>query len=155
MKINNMGYDPIAGWSWAEVSKGEHFVTVDVLLRPEDDDIASSFAGCQFALLKAQRKLYKFELAELRKELKVLENVYTQFTQLRTFEECKHSQVCQHMRKIIKMKTLEVDQKKELITVMEENYPIIIEERLARARELPKMLETLHEMRKAQIPSED
>lgn len=148
------GYLEFSGTSIAIVRKGQNTFTATVALHDEDRDVASSFAGCQFAEIKAIIKGLKYDLAERRKELRTLEILYKDIINLRDFAALKHSQPVRFIRKQIKIKTAAVLAAKQAVEDLQADYPIMVDERLTLAREFPGILQRgleLQEARKAAL----
>jgi len=133
-------YDPHNHISICTIQKnGDSFIGV-TRVYPEDMDVASVYIGCQFAEIKAAIQLHKHNYKEYKKELKVLTDLYNKITQLKEYPENEHQRVCQFIRKQIRMKEAQVAAEKEIVDTYQENYPKVVENRIAKSRNLPEKL---------------
>lgn len=131
-------YFPEAGFSVAVIKRGGNTYVGTTVLRAEDMDVASSFAGCEFAEVKARVKVLKHERREAKRDLKVLENLYRQIQDLRDFEKLEYTQVCSHIRKQIAIKRAEVKLYDTAISDLRDGFPARVEKRISAAREIVK-----------------
>lgn len=133
-------YDEELGISRATLFVENNLFAGMTFLREEDADVASSFAGCQFAEIKAKIKYLKHLYKRENLKLQAIKNLYHQITQLKEFEYDEHTRTCRHIRKQIHIKTQEVNNIKDYYEYLQKEYPNIVDKRLDKAREINKSI---------------
>jgi hypothetical protein len=116
-KLIYSNYDSETGVSTAIVANKYGKFRGFSFLSPEDRPIASSYAGCRYAELKAIRKSVKAERKEKKAQLVILKRVYNELAQLSNFED--NSMEIRKIRKNIYMLEKEIknlNEKEEKIT---------------------------------------
>jgi len=148
MRLAHASYDPETGISMVILQKGNERFTGVATLNEEDADVASSFAGCQFAETKARIKMLKTEYREEKKKYLVLKNLYKQMIQLKDFEELYfHTPPVRLLRKQLKIQESKMNKIKDNFLYLQENYDGMVEDRLSTARQLPQVIQQRKNMR--------
>ena len=140
MKMEYAEYNESTGLSIVILQKNQNYFIGEVELHEEDADVASSYAGCHFAELKAIIKMLKYDYKEKMKEIRTLERLYKDITGLRDFHIHKYSRPVKHLRKQIKIKSEEALLIKERYEFLKASYSNIVDERLKAIRQIPKTL---------------
>lgn len=140
-------YNPETGFSIVAIQKGSRTYLGMTKLHDEDRDVASSYAGCTFAEIKARIAMAKDDYKTEGAKLETLENLYGQMTQLRNWENEKHSRMARYTRKMIKMQTKKVEELRAIYLNLKKGYPEMVDNRLNGARTLPKVKERTEAIR--------
>lgn len=121
MKINST-YDPTTGVSTCVIQDNRGSYTATTRLHPDDLDVKSAYAGCHFAEMKARTKQIKAEIHEAKIELRTMERLYQELSQLRVFSLYKNTKVMRQIRKKIMIKKNEIKRLQSTYDFSKINY---------------------------------
>lgn len=86
-KLINSNYDKNSGISIATIATNEGLFTGQSKLLDCDKDIESSFAGCEYAEIKAELKYLRYKRKLIKNQLKGLNDFYKNICKSKKFNE--------------------------------------------------------------------
>ncbi|MDY0199210.1 MAG: hypothetical protein RBR68_15505 [Tenuifilaceae bacterium] len=138
MEVIKSHYNPEDGVSVVVIREGEDTAIGIVRLHPDDIDIASSFAGCQFAEIKATIKIYKKKWQRIKRELDILKQLYSDIEMLKHYNIEQETQALSYFRKRIALLDEKADKAYIKYITLKQEYPHIVDKRIQVTRDIMK-----------------